>query len=53
VLNFRSFGFADRDAVLDLAAQDGANVVFSLANNQTVTLTNFDIALLDVQDFII
>jgi hypothetical protein len=53
LLNFESFGYADKDAVLDLASQDGANVVFSLAINQTVTLNNFDIALLGGEDIII
>ena len=53
LLDFESFGFADKDAVLDLASQDGADVVFSLAINQTVTLNNFNIALLGGEDIII
>jgi hypothetical protein len=39
--------------VLGLAAQVGADVIFSLPEDATVRLSHFDIALLGAEDIII
>jgi hypothetical protein len=39
--------------VLGLAAQVGAGVLFSLPGGESVTLLNFDIALLGAEDILI
>lgn len=53
ILDFSSFGFDTKSAVLDLAAQSGADVVFMLPDEATVTLSNFDIAHLGGEDLLI
>jgi hypothetical protein len=53
LLDFRAFGFASTTDVLGLAAQVGAGVLFSLPDGGSVTLLNFDIALLGAEDIVI
>jgi serralysin len=53
VLDFRAFAFASTTDVLGLATQVGADVLFSLPDGGSVTLLNFDIALLGAEDIVI
>ena len=52
-LDFRSFGFAAKSHVLDLATQAGADVLFDLPDGATVTLSSFDLDLLGANDILI
>jgi Ca2+-binding RTX toxin-like protein len=53
LLDFRTFGFASKSDVLGLAAQVGPHVDFTFPDGESVTLLNFDIALLGAEDIVI
>ena len=52
-LDFTNFNFASVDELLDRAVQNGADVVFTLPTDVTVTLQNVDLADLGGRDFLI
>ena len=53
LLKFTAYNFASKDEVLALAAQAGADVVFTMPDGGTIELSNFDIALLGAEDVVI
>jgi Ca2+-binding RTX toxin-like protein len=52
-LDFSNFGFADANALLATASQTGADVLFSMATGETMTLQNVQLSSLEATDFII
>lgn len=52
-LDFSNFGFADVNALLSTAAQSGADVVFTMATGESMTLQNVQLGVLGGGDFII
>ena len=52
-LDFTNFNFASVDELLDHAIQNGADVVFTLPTNVTVTLEGVDLTDLGGRDFLI
>jgi Ca2+-binding RTX toxin-like protein len=51
-LDFTNFGIGDDAAVLALAVQDGADVLFTMATGETMRLLNTQLSVLDGTDIL-
>jgi Ca2+-binding RTX toxin-like protein len=52
-LDFSNFNFTDANQVLSLAAQDGADVLFTMATGETMRFQNVQLSVLEATDFIL